>query len=253
MVVAGQRAWREMRLSARRLSPASLTSMGEWLVLAPHQDDETLGAAAIIATLAARGRPAWVAFLTDGSASHVDAPDWPPRRIAHARAREARLALRGLGAPENRVVELGWPDSRPYSAGSPEFERSLIRLAGICRRENIRAVATTWRHEAHCDHRAAFEMASALRRRSHGRIAVFEYLVWGWTDPDVPPRARGSERLALGDGGAGRLGRRAITRHRTQLSPMIQGAETAFRLPPEIVGLAGRPALLLRERGRHAS
>jgi LmbE family N-acetylglucosaminyl deacetylase len=253
MVVAGDAAWRAMRLSARRASPAWLESTGGWLVLAPHPDDETLGAATLIATLAEVDRPAWVVFLTDGSASHVNAPDWPPCRIGRTRAREARFALRALGAPENRVVELGWPDSRPHPPGSAAFERSLTRLAGLCRREGIRAVASTWRHEPHCDHQAAFEMANALCLRSHRRIAVFEYLVWGWTDPDAPFRARGSQRWALDNPGAGRRGRHAITRHRTQLSPVIQGAEAAFRLPPEIVGLAGRPALLLRERRRHAS
>ncbi len=228
--------------------------MGGWLVLAPHQDDETLGAGGIIATLAAEGRPAWVAFLTDGGASHPNAPDWPRARLAATRAREARQALRALGAPNDRVTELGWPDAAPYASDSPEFEHSCAQLLELCRRERIRAVAVTWRDEPHCDHQAAYRLASAVRRRSRGQIALFEYLVWGWKIPDLAPRARARARLAVDCPVGARLGRRAILRHRTQLSPMIADAETAFRIPPEIVALATRnPVLLFAERRRHAS
>jgi LmbE family N-acetylglucosaminyl deacetylase len=228
--------------------------MGAWLVLAPHPDDETLGMAGIIAALAAQGRPAWVAFLTDGGASHPNSPDWPRSRIAATRAREAREALRALGAPNDRSIELGWRDAAPYASDSLEFEYSCAQLQELCRREKVRAVAVTWRHEPHCDHQAAYRLADAVRRRSRGRIALFEYLVWGWKDPDLVFRARATARLAVECSNGARLGRRAILRHRTQLSPIISGAESAFRIPPEIVGLAARnPVLLFCERRRYAS
>jgi LmbE family N-acetylglucosaminyl deacetylase len=243
-----------MRLSALRLSPTALASMGGWLVLSPHQDDETLGAASIIAALAAQGRPPFVAFVSDGSASHRNAPEWPPARIARTRALEARHALRALGASGGRVLELGWPDSEPFREGSPEFAAGRDRLARLCRREGIRAIAATWRHEPHIDHQAAHALARAVARESRGRVEVFEYLVWGWTTADLVARTRNFAKVALNAPGAARLGRRAILHHRTQLWPLIQGAEAEFRLAPDMVALAGRdPTLLLRERSGHAS
>jgi LmbE family N-acetylglucosaminyl deacetylase len=253
VVAAGQSAWRAMRLTARRLSPPALAARGGWLVLAPHPDDETLGAASIIAALAEQKRPAWVALLTDGSASHAGAPDWPPERIAQARAGEARTALRKLGARPNRLTLLGWRDAEPHPLQSPEFARSRDRLIGLCRRAKIRSIAVSWRHEAHCDHQAAYELARAVQRRSHARISLYEYLVWGWTDPELLRRTRDRAKLAVDSPKSARLGRRAIQAHRTQLSPMIGGAARGFRLPPAITALAGRnPAVILEEGYRHA-
>ncbi|WP_312082777.1 PIG-L family deacetylase, partial [Brevundimonas sp.] len=41
-----------------------------WLVIAPHADDETLGAGALIRQAAETGRLAGVVVLTDGAGSH---------------------------------------------------------------------------------------------------------------------------------------------------------------------------------------
>ncbi len=253
VVAAGGEAWRALRLGATRLSDRGLKQLGPWLILAPHPDDETLGAAGLIAALAARGHPAWVAFLTDGSASHPGAPDWPPRRIARRRADEARLALRALGAPAGHTLHLGWRDAAPHGPEAPEFARTCRALLGFCRRRGIRSVAATWRGEAHCDHAAAYGLAAALTRSARGRIALFEYLVWGWADPDLLIGSRGFRRFAIGPSGPFIRGRNAIRRHRSQMSDVIRGAEAAFRLPHHIAALAERaPAIILKGNDRHA-
>jgi LmbE family N-acetylglucosaminyl deacetylase len=254
MIAVGADAWRDMRRRARHLSAGDLVRLGKWLVLAPHPDDETLGAGILIAELAAAGAPPWVAFLTDGAASHVGAPDWPPSRIEQVRSDEARCALRDLGTPPNRRIPLGWSDSAPHPEGTKEFTRTRDRLAGLCRRENIHAIAVTWRGEPHIDHAAAFAVARAVQRHAHGRIAVFEFPVWGWTLAEMGRRTRSCRLVTLGGQRSARRARRAIQQHRTQVSPMIAGAATAFRLPSEMIALAGRaPAVLLQERPCHAS
>jgi LmbE family N-acetylglucosaminyl deacetylase len=89
------------------------------MVLAPHPDDETLGAGGLLQRAAARGVPMRVVFATDG-----DDNPWPQRVVerrlwidANARARwgsrrrgEGYAALEALGLPRECAVFLGLPD-----------------------------------------------------------------------------------------------------------------------------------------------
>jgi LmbE family N-acetylglucosaminyl deacetylase len=195
-----------------------------------------------------------VAFLTDGSASHPGSPDWPPERIARARRAEADHALRMLGVKRSHIVSLGWRDSLPAEPGTPPFRYACRTLTGLCRRARIGAVATTWRGEGHADHRAAYAVARSLRQSLHGRVKLFEYLVWGWTDRALVDATRDFTLYALNDPRSLQHRRQAIRHHRTQISPVIRDAENAFRLPPAMIALAERdPAILLHQRGRHAA
>jgi LmbE family N-acetylglucosaminyl deacetylase len=90
------------------------------VVLAPHPDDETLGAGGLIQRVVRRGGSARVIVLTAGD-GYVEAVvhatgDLTPRpsayvRYGEERLREARAALRQLGPPELlRLQPLGFPD-----------------------------------------------------------------------------------------------------------------------------------------------
>jgi LmbE family N-acetylglucosaminyl deacetylase len=253
VVAAGTNAWRGLRLRAKPLSDCDLRRHGNWLIIAPHPDDETLGAGGLIARLGKIGVPARIAFLTDGSASHIDAPGWEPRRIARVRSAEADRALSALGT-DDRKITLGWPDSKPYSQNEKPFDMTVAYLAGLCWRENIRAIATTWRNEGHCDHKAAFQVAAALHRALRGRAALYEYPVWGWADPSFASGLKDYEIFTLADPGSVQRRRRAIRHHKTQISPMIPQGEKSFRLPPRMIALAERdPSILLRGDMRHAA
>lgn len=230
---------------------AEAARRGPWLVIAPHPDDESLGTGSLLAGLAISGRQASVAFLTDGAGSHRDAPGWSPARVAWTRAAEARHALRRLGVSQPPCL-LGWPDGAPYSRESRAFERSVRALVFWCRRRGVRSVAVTWRGEPHCDHEAAAALATAVARRL--RSALYEYLVWGWTMPDIDTALHGRRAVAV-DVSHGRARQRhAIACHRSQTGARIVGARDAFRLPREMIGLAARPRLvLLTGRMSHAS
>ncbi len=251
MVAAGVSAWRTLRLRGKPFSDHDLRRLGNWLIIAPHPDDETLGAGGLIARLGKIGVPARVLFLTDGSASHIDAPSWEPRRIARVRSAEADRALLALGAGDRKIA-LGWADSKPHRPGEKPFDRTVAYLAGLCRRENIRSIATTWRNEGHCDHKAAFEVAAALHRALRGRAALYEYPVWGWADPSFVSELKDYDIFTLADPASVQRRRRAIRQHKTQISPMIPQGEKSFRLPPHMIALAGRdPSILLRGELRY--
>jgi LmbE family N-acetylglucosaminyl deacetylase len=253
VVAAGCLAWRSLRLRSSDLF-ASGSHAHRWLILAPHPDDETLGAGGLISQLVARGSRTWVVFLTAGDASHSNAPDWPPERIARTRRREALRALGALGHPGARTLFLDWPDGRPHGHRTMEFRQSADRLARLCRRAGIRNLATTWRGEGHCDHQAAFRLAHRVADHSRGAVRLFEYLVWGWTEPALASAVRDFDAYRVDN--AAHLAARvtAISSHRTQLSPMIRNAYHAFRLPANMISLARRdPTIFLRKRVGNAA
>ncbi len=244
MVAPGHRAWSRLLRRARPLPIREAARRGAWLVLAPHPDDESLGCGALIATLAAAGSPVHTAFLTDGAGSHPDALGWSGRRIAGVRAQEAAQALHLLrGVP--KALHLDWPDASPVAPGDPLFDRSVSRLAAWCRRHSVTRVAVTWAGEPHCDHEAAAQLAAAVARRC--RITLYQYLVWGWTLPDLVERARGLKIRSVATAAGCPRQHRAIRCHRTQLGGRIAGARENFRLPRFMLRLADRPMTLLLE------
>ena len=244
MVAPGHRAWSKLHRRARPLSVTAASRGGAWLVLAPHPDDESLGCGALMATLAEAGSAVHTAFLTDGSGSHPDAPGWSGRRIARVRAQEAAMALHLLnGAPG--PLHLDWPDAAPVIPGDPVFERSVARLAAWCRRHGVTRLAVTWHGEPHCDHAAAAALAQAVAKRCG--IALYYYLVWGWTVPDLAERVRALTVRSVATAAGRPRQHRAIRCHRTQLGGRIAGARENFRLPRAMLRLADRPLTLLLE------
>ncbi|WP_419826734.1 PIG-L deacetylase family protein [Sphingomonas sp.] len=238
MVGGSDGEWRALARRARRVDAGALARAGTWLALAPHPDDETLGPGGLIAALAAAGTPPVVAYLTDGSGSHVGAPGWSPARVAAARSGEARAALRRLGVTAPPLW-LGWTDAAPQAPGDTAFLRARDRLLALCRRRRVRAIVTTWRGDPHCDHEAASLLAAAVAR--HRRLAVYETPVWGWRSAMPPARVLALDirrhRPAL---------RRALDAHATQRGGRIAGG-TSFRLPPAMRRMVDRPLTLLLE------
>jgi len=245
VVTPGQAAWRRAALRARALPIAAAAREG-WLVIAPHPDDEALGAGGLIAELAQRGAPLRVAFLTDGSGSHVGAPGWSARRVAALRAREAREALRVLGL-SGPATSLDWNDAAPHAPDTLPFERTVRRLVALCRRARLTRVATTWEADPHCDHQAAAQVARAVAHRL--RTVPLFYCVWGWTRDDIAQRIAGVRPWALHAPQHRGVVRRALSCHRSQLGGRITGARDRFVLSRAMRRLADRPfTMLLEER-----
>ena len=105
------------RAGALDILPAP-TAATRLLVLAPHPDDETLGAGGLLHQTRQNGGAARVVFVTggDGSRSTQLALNLrkrrhhPFREVARLRREEAICAARELGVAENDVVFLGFPD-----------------------------------------------------------------------------------------------------------------------------------------------
>lgn len=249
VVMPGRRSWSRLLLRARRVTPEKASQNGKWLFLAPHPDDETLGAGSLIAALNAAGCEVTNVFLTDGAASHIGAPGWTPKRIAGLRSREAAAALRSLGST-GRSLSLCWIDGSPHDEGTPQFEAAVRRLVALCRAKGIRQVVTTWGGEPHCDHAAAALLLREVAWRL--RIAPKYFLVWGWTLPDPDALLRPMGATAVPVPGYRACQRRALGCHRSQLGGRITGAAQRFVLSRSMRRLTDLTHGLLVEY-RHAA
>jgi LmbE family N-acetylglucosaminyl deacetylase len=99
--------------------PLEISTDERLLVIAPHPDDETLGAGGVLQRVLARGGRARVVVLTAGD-GYVEAVQHAtgqlvPRPAAYLaygerRLQELRAAVRRLGAHRIRVQVLGFPD-----------------------------------------------------------------------------------------------------------------------------------------------
>lgn len=229
-------------LSARRLDACSMARV-RWLVIAPHADDETLGCGALIAQAASRNTLAGVVVLTNGAGSHSHDDQASRARLIAARRHEASLAVRHLaGSQAPQPVFLDWPDARPFTPGSPDFERTRRTLVGFCRRHRVDAIAVTARHEPHCDHEAALELARAVAQTARRPVSIVEYIVWASTPPGAGYRTIRTAPMPLGQRN------RALAAHRSQITPLFG---EGFRLSAEKLRM---PAfdLLYQRIGRYA-
>ena len=157
------------------------------VVVAPHPDDEILGAGGLLAAAARAGREILLAAVTDGQASHPGSGKWPEAELAAQRRRESAEALEVLGAGAAAVRRLGFPDG----GVAARTAALTTALAGLLMASDV--VVSPWRFDGHPDHEAT-GYATALAARGRGARHL-EAPVWAWHwaapgDPRVPwPRA----------------------------------------------------------------
>jgi LmbE family N-acetylglucosaminyl deacetylase len=116
------------------------------LVLAPHPDDEVLGAGGIIMEAAERSIPVHITFLTLGDfnewsfAVYRRRPDLTPAQVrasALQRAQEALAAAAVMGVPADVITFLGYPDAGTLAvwyehwADRPPYRARLTRATQV--------------------------------------------------------------------------------------------------------------------------
>src|SRR5436305_3076419 len=116
------------------------------LVLAPHPDDEVLGAGGVLREAVRRGLPTRVVFLTFGDSNEWSFLAYRKRPVVMPRAvlamgavrrREALAAAAALGVPAADLTFLGYPDYgtldiwRSHWAQSPPDRGRLTRARAV--------------------------------------------------------------------------------------------------------------------------
>jgi LmbE family N-acetylglucosaminyl deacetylase/cyclopropane fatty-acyl-phospholipid synthase-like methyltransferase len=213
----GASDWHSLVAAAPRVHFADLPLAGRTVVVAPHPDDESLGAGGLVAGLAAAGAEVDVVICSDGAAAQVALPDGVDD-LADCRRDEVVSAVRVLTGGRVTPVLLELPDGR-----LAEHHGELVaRLAPLLERADL--VVGPWPDDGHPDHRA---VGMATRVAARDTAAVLEYPIWFWHWAD-PAAVSDGEWVALPLSAAARRAKSAaIEQHRSQVagsSPMLSPA-----------------------------
>jgi LmbE family N-acetylglucosaminyl deacetylase len=153
------------------------------LVIAPHQDDGTLGCGGLMLRKRLEGHPVHIVFVTDGSASHLGHPTMTPQAMAAVREREGRAAARHLGVETPAIHFLGASDGTLEHL-SPETKAALVEdfrsLLGTIQPDEI---FVPYRRDGSSEHEAAFRLFIEALAGAGLRPRIYEYAVWAWWNP----------------------------------------------------------------------
>jgi LmbE family N-acetylglucosaminyl deacetylase len=169
-------SWRDSGRHAT-LAPLELSAR-RVILIAPHPDDEVLGAGGIIQAALASDIPVQVFAVTDGEGSHPHSEVSKSVDFGSVRSRESCAALRRIGWVEPRIIRLHLPDGMvaQHRAQLDEALANVVRPGDLC--------VAPWRRDGHPDHDACGE--SALEACQAMGASAMGYLVWAWhwADPD---------------------------------------------------------------------
>jgi LmbE family N-acetylglucosaminyl deacetylase len=207
------------------------------LVVAPHPDDEVLGAGGVLVELRRRGSEISVLAVTDGEASHPSAAV-APATLGARRAAESEAAMRELldGCPIDR---LGLPD------GDLAAREPAIRCA-----VEERLAPGAWcfaplRQDGHPDHEAAARATALACERRGARLVEYPIWMWHWSAPGDPRIPWERARRARLTADARSRKSRAIAAFASQIAPISSAAGGEAILPPSVLERFLRPAEVL--------
>jgi LmbE family N-acetylglucosaminyl deacetylase len=149
---------------------------GRAVVVAPHPDDEILGAGGTLALLAAAGSEIVLVAVTDGEASH------PGRRreLRSCRPLESAAAARRLGIEPIEIHRLGHAD------GGIDEDRLVVELGGMVRPGDL--LLAPWWRDGHPDHDLVGRASLAVGQLRSTDLLSYLVWTWHWASPvgDIP-------------------------------------------------------------------
>jgi LmbE family N-acetylglucosaminyl deacetylase len=137
------------------------------VVIAPHPDDEILGAGGLIALQRRRGVHVKIIAVTNGEAAYSDAV-----HLGDIRRIEQQSALAELGVEASDVFRIDVADGKVTA-----FETELMDFVRPFMRSKTLLVAP-WSSDPHPDHEACGRVAERLAKECD--ISLISYLFWAW-------------------------------------------------------------------------
>ena len=162
--VVSEEEWLERLQGAPLWAPPGIRT----IIIAPHPDDETLGAGGLIAGQRRLGVPVSVVAVTDGDAAYANVPDLAVRRRV-----EQDNALEILDVRGSSIVRFGLPDSLVA-----KHEEKLTELLIPLVQQKPVMVVAPWPLDWHPDHEACGRATEAACKKAGAQV-VF-YLFWTW-------------------------------------------------------------------------
>jgi LmbE family N-acetylglucosaminyl deacetylase len=146
------------------------------LIVAPHQDDETIGCGGALALQVRSGSAASVLMLADG-AEGCEELGMTRQAMSEMRNEESRLAAAVAGIEP------------PVFLGCASLTESFAEAVESVRREIVRrtadAVFIPFVLDGHPDHRTANLILAAALKNVSWNVRVLQYEVWGLCIPNV--------------------------------------------------------------------
>lgn len=227
--------WRQAPVVAAE----ALTADRPILILAPHPDDESIGCGGLIRQAVRGGSPVFIDVLTDGSRSHPASVTHPSPVLAALRQQETLLACATLDVSPAHVAFWNEPDAALATDGARQ-QTLVARLQNRIRAVNPGAIFVTWIDDPHCDHKAAFRIATDAIRGLEVRPRLFAYPVWSWTIETTRHRHEG-DVVRLDVASDLERKRAAIACHASQLGVIIKDDPGGFALTSAQLGLFTQP------------
>ncbi len=165
-----EQVWRAWSSTIESVHFSDLPVDGRVVVVAPHPDDESLGAGGTVASLSALGAQVHVVVCTDGDAAAP--PDWlsDPTSLGAVRRREVTAAAEHLSPGRPVTLHLLGLRDGGLSAARPELDARLEPLL-----DGASLVIAPWPDDGHPDHRAV-----GLAVRAVSTAPRLEYPIWAW-------------------------------------------------------------------------
>lgn len=161
--------------------PVAPTRPERLIVVAPHPDDEVLGAGMTMRWCASAGVALVVVACTDGEASHRRSSSITPEALRTRRRAERSTAFAHLGLD---------PAVRRLDLGDGKLDASVPRLAEVLAAMVTpeTALLVPWEHDDHPDHEAV-SRAGRLAADATG-AALWQAVIWGKVRRLHPYRGR---------------------------------------------------------------
>jgi LmbE family N-acetylglucosaminyl deacetylase len=144
------------------------------LVIAPHPDDDVLGAGGTMAAFADQGKKVFSVYVTDGRGSPRQDPDISDEEMALRREKEAREALHAVGAMGGFFLK---KNSREL--GGAEGRKLKEELAGIFDFMQPEGVLLPAPYERHATHQVCSQWSVEALRESGQTPFLHGYSLWG--------------------------------------------------------------------------
>ncbi len=148
------------------------------LIFAPHQDDESLGCAGIIALKREQGIRVKVVFITDGGGSHSGHPTITREEIVQIRRVEALAALNILGVEPTDIHFLNQRDGALHKQTETERQQTIDKMAGILSEFQPGEVYITHRQDRSRDHETSYKLMTEALAQAKLTVEVWEYAIW---------------------------------------------------------------------------
>ena len=215
-----------------RFPALELTGCRRVVLLAPHPDDEVLGAGGLLRLLHRRGAAVDVVAVTDGDASHPGSPTTSPTRLAARRRRESTAALVELGLATAVVHRLGLVDGAVAGA-EPVITAALADLLAAAGPGTW--CLSTWDGDGHPDHEAVGRAARAVAAHRGVPLLMYPIWTWHWAAP-ADPRVPWSRARSVGlDPETSAAKRAAVRCFGSQIAPLSAAPEDAAVLTPAML------------------